>query len=428
MAARWYSRALRPPPDDIVPNPNDPLSVPPSTVGPDQLVTPGDPNGVVLQGDSPPAGLPPTIWPSAWSGWPADWWTPAWNGRVSALSDVAWGCINTNADALASMPPYLVGAAPSLSTDWLGNPSPEFYNCWDEFAKDLFWSYQAAGEAFLLATARYATGYPARFHVVPAWMVTVELDQGYRVYRIGDERVPAGIGPGSDLLHLPYKITTDTARGQGPLDAGASRLVAAETLTRYATQLASGGGIPHSILKMPGEGNAQQAAELKAQWVQARLSSIGEPAVLAGGIEWEPTQVNPKDMALVELQQLNESMICSLLKVPPYLMNLPTPSSMTYANVNQIFEFHWRNGLRPMANTVMGAMSNWLLPRGTRVELNRDAYIEPEPLQRAQTAQILNSIVDPATGQPALSVSEIRAAFRLDDTTPTNLTDGVLRG
>jgi hypothetical protein len=75
----------------------------------------------------------------------------------------------------------------------------------------------------------------------------------------------------------------------------------------------------------------------------------------------------------------------------------------------------------------MGALSNWLLPRGTRVELNRDAYIEPEPLQRAQTAQILNAIVDPATGQPALSVAEIRAAERLDNSTPVPVSDGVLR-
>jgi len=133
-------------------------------------------------------------------------------------------------------------------------------------------------------------------------------------------------------------------------------------------------------------------------------------------------------MALVELQQLNESRICSMLGVPPFLVGLPSGGdSMTYSNVTQIFDFHWRSGLKPKASAVMGTLSNWLLPRGTRVELNRDAYIEPEPLQRAQTAQILNSIVDPATGQPALSVAEIRAAERLDNSTPVPVSDGVLR-
>ena len=62
-------------------------------------------------------------------------------------------------------------------------------------------------------------------------------------------------------------------------------------------------------------------------------------------------------------------------------------------------------------------VSEWLLPRGTTVEVNSDAYVQPEPLVRAQTAEIYNRIVDAATGQPVLSVDEIREAERLTDTT-----------
>ena len=65
---------------------------------------------------------------------------------------------------------------------------------------------------------------------------------------------------------------------------------------------------------------------------------------------------------------------------------------MTYANVNAIFDYHWRAGLRPKATTVMAGLSQWLLPRGTTVEVNRDAYVQPEPLERAQTAEILHRI------------------------------------
>ena len=75
----------------------------------------------------------------------------------------------------------------------------------------------------------------------------------------------------------------------------------------------------------------------------------------------------------------------------------------------------------------MAALSGWALPRGTQVELNRDEYVAAEPLERAQTAQILAAIVDPVTGQPALSVQEIRAAERLDNSTPSDVSSGVLR-
>ena len=61
----------------------------------------------------------------------------------------------------------------------------------------------------------------------------------------------------------------------------------------------------------------------------------------------------------------------------------------------------------------MAALSAWLLPRGTTVELNRDAYVEAEPLERAQTAQIYNAIRDTPTGPPVLSVEEIRTIERI---------------
>ena len=101
-------------------------------------------------------------------------------------------------------------------------------------------------------------------------------------------------------------------------------------------------------------------------------------------------------------------------------------TALTYNTVLMAFDQHWRTGLRPRAANVMVGLSEWLLPRGTRVEVNRDEYVQPGPYERAQTAEILNRIVD-ADGQPVLTVSEIREAERLDDASP-DLKSGVLRG
>jgi HK97 family phage portal protein len=399
------------PPDDVIPNPNDPADVPPATVGPPAAV-PGDPQGIEIVGEG--GTPPPMVLPSAWSGWPADWWPPMWGGHLQDLTDTAWTCIDLNASVLASMPPYLVGAADSIDAGWLRNPDPDIYTSWDEFAKQLCWDYQL-GEAFVIVTARYATGYPARFHVVPPWAVNVDMVDGIRRYSIGRVDVTA------DLLHIRYQSSVDDARGHGPLEAGRARLVADRVLNQYAAAFAGAGGIPASILTHPEELTAKQASDLQAQWVLARQSSIGEPAVLSGGVTHEAIQTNPKDMALVDLAQLTGSRIAVLLGVPPFLVGLPSGGdSMTYANVSSLFDYHWRAGLRPKAQTVMAALSQWLLPRGAGVEVNRDAYVQPDPLARAQTAQILNAIVDPQ-GNPALSVEEIRAAERLQVTGASGL-------
>jgi hypothetical protein len=89
---------------------------------------------------------------------------------------------------------------------------------------------------------------------------------------------------------------------------------------------------------------------------------------------------------------------------------------MTYSNVSSIFDYHWRAGLRPKAHTVMSGLSQWLTPRGTRIEVNRDAYVQAEPLARAQTWATLSAIVD-KQGNPVVTVEEIRAAERIDDLT-----------
>ena len=77
---------------------------------------------------------------SAWSGWPAEWWPPDWQ-RVTALSGIAWACVDFNARNLATMPPYLVNAAPTLDAEWMRNPDPELYSSWENFAKQVFWDY-----------------------------------------------------------------------------------------------------------------------------------------------------------------------------------------------------------------------------------------------------------------------------------------------
>ena len=374
------------------------------------------PPGVTVEGTGGPGGPLPRVVPSPWAGWPSNWETPVWGPQLASLTDTAWACLDLNASVLASMPPYLVDAAATLNADWISNPDPDVYVSWVEFAKQLFWDYQAIGEAFVVVTARYATGWPARFHVVPPWAVTVELVAGVRRYMIGPVDVPDG-----DMLHIRYSGSTADPRGHGPLEVGAARLVAGQVLARYGSNVAANGGILSSILTHPDELTADQAANLQQQWITARQANLGAPAVLSGGVSWETVQLNPEQMALVDLSKWNESRVAVLLGVPPFLVGLPSGGdSMTYSNVVSLFDYHWRASLRPKAAAVMAALSGWALPRGTTVELNRDAYVQPDPYSRAQTEQIYATI-------GVLSVDEIRAVERFDQIAAAPIYEGVMK-
>jgi HK97 family phage portal protein len=288
---------------------------------------------------------------------------------------------------------------------WAENPDPDLYTSFDEFLHQVFWDYQH-GEVIVWATARYSDGYPARFHVLSPWLVNIELVDGIRRYNVGNIDIT------DNVLHIRYQSRTDDARGHGPLEAAGLRVTAARALALYATNTVKSGGIPNYVIKHPRQLSAKQTNQLLEQWWTSRMSNIGLPAVLTGGVELEQMQISPRDMALVELEQYNASRIADLLRVPPFLVGLPSGGdSMTYSNVSSLFDYHWRAGLRPKAQRVMNALSQWLLPYGTRVELDRDEYVRPALPELANAYAVLHGITD-ETGR-VLTAAQIRALQRM---------------
>jgi phage portal protein BeeE len=202
----------------------------------------------------------------------------------------------------------------------------------------------------------------------------------------------------------------------------ATNLFGVAAMEQYEANLAIRGGIPWGVLTAPGNLNQAQAEEQRMRFVEARMSAMGAPAVLSGGITLTPFNISPRDMALLELRQFDEARISTLLGVPPLLQGLPEGStSMTYKNAEGIYDFHWRAFLRPKAATIAEAMSNWALPSTQSIEFNRDDYVKPNWTERTAGYQILFNLVDPVTGKRGITVDEIREAERfavLDDPVP----------
>jgi HK97 family phage portal protein len=398
--------------EGITPNDNLPGDVPPGTVGSDAYSS-GDPNGLeIIEDPGGPGGPFPrsVITASPWSGWPGEWNTPILGqGRgVENLVDTAWTCLDKNSAILSTMPAYTIkGDQVVAGRTWLTNPDPDLYTSWHEFLRQLFWDFQM-GEAFIIATAYYEDGWPQRFHVLEPWTVNVEMDSGRRRYNVGSLDVT------NDILHIRYKSGTSSARGIGPLEAGRTRMISAMLLARYAEQLVSGGGIPYYVIKHPKSLTARQSDQLLAQWYESRTNRIGMPAVLSGGVELDRLQWNPQELALVDLSKHAESRIAVMLGMPPFLVGLPSGGdSLTYSTVAQLFDYHWRAELRTRAVPVMAALSGWLLPRGTALELNRDEYVRPAFGERMTAYAQARAMADDGTG-PVITNAEIRQMERFN--------------
>lgn len=372
---------------------------PPASVGAGAGYDPGDPHGVevTFTPTIEPRSLP-SFYPSPWSGWPAEWSTPAWDGssRFNELVDVAWACLDKNASVLSTLPVWRSRQGKVITpTSWMTNPDPLIYSSWSEFAKQLFWDFQL-GEVFVMALARFSDSYPMRFRVMPPWVFDVEMVGGSRVYRLGG---PTGIDVTEDVLHIRYKSTTDGARGVGPLEVAGGRMLTAGLISKYVREMASTGGVPTRTIEATESLSDDEAQRLMTAYMTARTANATAPPVFDSGAKLvDHPAVSPKEMAMLEIEQFNESRIAILLGVPPFLVGLPSGGdSMTYSNVSTLFDFHDRQTLRALATQVMAALSFWALPLGQRVEINRDEYSRPPFDKRADawTKLITAGVVSP---------------------------------
>jgi HK97 family phage portal protein len=252
---------------------------------------------------------------------------------------------------------------------WMTNPDDQVYSCWQEFAKQLFWDFQM-GEAFIMPMAYGSDGLPQRFRVLPPHLVNVELGRGGRVYSIGSNDLTG------EILHIRYKSTISDARGHGPLESALPRLVNIELLQRYVGELAKTGGVPLYWMEIDRRITPSEGQDLLTTWAENRMRNIGQPALVGHGAKLNQARtMDAKEMGLLELSQFDESRLSVLLGVPPFLMGLAGASgSLTYSNIADLYDFHDRSSLRPKVRMVMESLSNWALPRGRSVELNRDDY------------------------------------------------------
>lgn len=344
--------------------------------------------------------------PAAWSGWPVDWST-SWSsspsgmlGQWGRLCDVVFAALDLNSSILAAMPPTLIdGTEPKPERPWIRNPEPEVYPSWYAWSKEAFWSLVATGETFLYATSHDGE-YPDRFMVVNPAFVQVDRVAGVLEYSIaGDVVDPA------DVLHIKYASWPGDLRGHGPLEVAGARLLACQALVQYSTNQAASGGQPPVVLRHPKRLNRVQMQQMQQDYVSARMSGMGLPAVLSDGTELDVLSSDLKDITVSELERFSEARVATLLGTPAYLLGINTGDTGTYANSTNVFDFHWRAFLRPRAEQVMEAMSGWLLPETWDIELNRDDYVRPSLFERAQSYSML-------IGSGVLTPAEVRILER----------------
>ena len=321
-------------------------------------------------------------------------------GRVGFPVDTPNGsappprCLQLVSQQIATMPLRFRG---QFEPAWISNPDPAWFpNGSGDAIFAAVNSMYAWGDAFLWVTDRYETGYPRTWTVLDPDRVTVEAGpDGTRRYKAGEYRFDT-----EDVLQITRNPRGEL-RGTSALSAYAANVQAAAAAEQYTEGVYSGGGIPPAIIQPKRNVDADQAAEIKAQWM-AKVGNGQGPAVVNPDLTFTQFAFNPKDMMLLESREYDAKQIAAAFGVPAFMLNMEQAGGLNYSNPEMLFGTWWRTELYPTARRIEAALSTWL-PRGSWCEFDPAILLRPDLKTQSEVWLSLQ-----AAG--VVSVDEVRAA------------------
>jgi hypothetical protein len=290
--------------------------------------------------------------------------TASWMPGNAALAERVWvanRCIQLNAQQIATMPIEHHGGVEPV---WVSSPDPHWYP--NGIADALFAIVEQVygwGFSCQYVTDVYADGFPRTWTVLDSANVQITLEDGARVYKLGEE-----------MLDPRRVVQIDRNPG--------SRICGTSALRAYAQNawglLAAGnqsmtvnqGGTPKFYLKSERKLTKEQAEALQAQWMTAAGSRNGAPPIVPPEITPSEMSFDPSDLALLETQEFNARVIAAAVGVPAMLLNMPITGGLTYQNPAALGEMWWRFELRTLATRIANAWSAQMLPRGQWVSFD----------------------------------------------------------
>lgn len=352
----------------------------------------------------------PWLW---WLG-PPDDGAPVWGNPPPGAEPSAWfatlpavsRCTGIIANTVGGLPWLVYRSYDQLPTpDWISDPQAlrldgrvvglptdvevklsavEFWANWITAALWL-------GDGYVYVPSRDSAGQPRP----PLWQLhplDVEVRDGR--YYVDNELLPEG-----SILHLRGEPPYRGGHGNGVITRHAADLGLA-IVTRNYTEGSYRSGVPAGYLKSSQPHlEADEAADLKAKWLDQHGGSRRSIAVLNATTDFNPIQLSPLDAALDTARQWSLRDVALAFGIPPYMLGVPGDSS-TYANVESRMIELRAFTLLPWVRRIESTLDAQF-PRGTTLK------VKTAGLERADT-QTRYAAYSVGLGAGFLTVDDVR--------------------
>jgi HK97 family phage portal protein len=222
------------------------------------------------------------------------------------------------------------------------------------------------------------------------------LDEGYR---IGETFMPRG-----EVLHLTELLLPGEKRGTSRIKQAKDTLGLGLALEEYAGRFFGNGAYAGVVLEVPFELTKEQADEIQTSWEAKHkgLSRSHRPAVLMNGMKAQQLTVNPADSQMLDQRRFAVEEVARIFRVPPFMLGVNTPGSMSYNSVEQQMLFFVQSTILPRVEALEAAFSRLLVNDRSFIKFNLSSLVRADLATRTES-------YSKALLAGYMSVNEVRA-------------------
>ncbi|TSB02568.1 phage portal protein [Sphingorhabdus contaminans] len=212
-----------------------------------------------------------------------------------------------------------------------------------------------------------ADGRPVELYALRPERVAIEADsRGWPmayIYRVAGSTSRLAV---EQIIHLRVLHPLDDHYGMGAMGAAAGAMAIHNAATRWNKALLDNAARPSGALVYEageaGTLTAEQYARLKEELITSYqgAGNAGRPMLLEGGLSWQAMALTPAEMDFAGLKEAAAREIALAFGVPPVLLGLP--GDATYANYREANRALWTQGILPLANKLLDALTQGLRP------------------------------------------------------------------
>ncbi|MHC4412936.1 MAG: phage portal protein [Planctomycetota bacterium] len=212
--------------------------------------------------------------------------------------------------------------------------------------------------------------------------------------------------PVEDVIHLMYVDPENDYYGLAPIVASARRIDADTELGKFMKQILLNMAVTTGVFSTDKKLNKEERTILEDTIQQKYVGSVraGLPMLLGGGMKWEKTSMDMKELEVGNIQSILETRICMSLHVPAILVGAKAGlDRSTFSNAKEAREYMYENAIHPEWTMIAEKIGdNLLLDFGstdtniiarfdtTKVRALQDT--ENEKWERVKTVDFLSDI------------------------------------